>query len=211
MSTEINWAALTAWLRAQGIGATITDVRPLSGGTQNRVLGLQIDDRRLVLRCPPLHPRPSSNRTMLRESAVLTTLANTAVPHPRLVAACEDLDVLGMACYLMEEVDGFNPGEQLSATYASDAGIRHESGLAIARALAELGEVDPTDTPMTRYQRSGSFLARQVDQWRAQLHSYTEQFAHPADSLPHIDLTAEWLLTNQPPDPRPGIMHGDFT
>ncbi|MBS9376045.1 hypothetical protein GON09_005066 [Rhodococcus sp. B50] len=41
---------------------------------------------------------------MLRESAVLTALAGTDVPHPRLVATCEDLEVLGMAFYLMEEV-----------------------------------------------------------------------------------------------------------
>lgn len=210
MSIEINWTALTNWLRAQGLGTTIIDACPLTGGTQNRVLRLRVDDSTMVLRCPPLHPRPSSNRTMQREAAVLTTLASTGIPHPTLIATCDDLEVLGMAFYLMEEVDGFNPGEEVSDTYLADGTIRHEAGLAIARALAALGEIDAAPTSMAQYRRPGSFLSRQVDQWRSQLASYSEQSGYPAHSLPHVDTTAEWLIANRPPDAPSGIMHGDF-
>ena len=80
-------AALTEWVRAQGLGKTVTDVVPLTGGSQNIVVRLTIDGRPLVLRRPPPHPRPNGDRTMQREIAVLHTLADSAVPHPRLVAA----------------------------------------------------------------------------------------------------------------------------
>lgn len=207
---EIDRAALTAWIREQGIGTTVSDLQPLTGGTQNRVLRLRVDDRKLVLRCPPLHPRPSSNRTMLREIAVLSTLTDTSVPHPRLVAGCEDLDVLGTVFYLMDEVDGFNPGEEIAARYESDPEVRHESGLAVARALARLSAVDPAGTPMAALERPGGFLSRQVDQWRGRLDEYSATGAYRADSLPGVDRIADWLRARRPRDAAPGIMHGDF-
>ncbi len=60
-------AALRVWVRAQGLGTTVTDVVPLAGGSQNVVVRLKIDGRSLVLRRPPPHPRPNSDRTMQRE------------------------------------------------------------------------------------------------------------------------------------------------
>ena len=102
-------------MRAQGVGSRVSDVEPLAGGTQNVVVRLRVDGRPLVLRRPPPHPRPNSNRTMLREIAVLRTLAGGTAPHPEIVAACEDLDVLGVVFYLMEDVAGFNPAGGLSS------------------------------------------------------------------------------------------------
>ncbi|MGZ6778314.1 MAG: phosphotransferase family protein, partial [Mycobacterium sp.] len=88
---EADQAALQAWVRHQGLGDTVTDVEPLTGGTQNIVVRIHIDGRPMVLRRPPLHPRPTSDKTMLREIAALRTLAGTAVPHPGFIAGCEDL------------------------------------------------------------------------------------------------------------------------
>ena len=119
--------ALDRWVRDRGVGSGVSDVAPLAGGTQNIVVRLTVDDRTLVLRRPPLHPRANSNRTMQREIAVLTTLAGSSVPHPRFVAGCEDLEVLGVVFYLMEDVDGFNPGTEVSDAYVRDAGLRHRS------------------------------------------------------------------------------------
>ena len=49
----------------------MTDVEPLTGGSQNIVVRLRVDGRPMVLRRPPQHPRPTSDKTMLREIAVL--------------------------------------------------------------------------------------------------------------------------------------------
>ena len=125
-------------MRGQGLGSTVTDVEPLAGGTQNIVVRLRVNDRRLVLRRPPPHPRANSNRTMQREIAVLRTLAGSGVPHPGFVAGCEDLAVLGVVFYLMEDVDGFNPGTDVAPAYAADPQMRHRVGLNYAAALAGL-------------------------------------------------------------------------
>ena len=144
---------------------------------------------------------------MLREIAALRTLAGTTVPHPGFIAGCEDLDVLGVVFYLMEEIDGFNPGSDMSEAYVRDAGMRHDVGLSYAASLAQLGNVAWEGKPLAELKRPGSFLERQVPQFLRLLESYRHDRYDP-ESLAVADL-AEWLQTNRPPDGEPGIMHGD--
>ena len=200
-------AALQRWVRNQGLGSTVSDVEPLAGGTQNIVVRLRVDGRAMVLRRPPAHPRPTSDKTMLREIAALRTLAGTPVPHPGFIAGCEDLDVLGLVFYLMEEVDGFNPGSEIAEAYVRDAGMRHQVGLSYAASLAQLGNVAWEGSPLAELKRPGSFLARQVPQFLRLLESYRHD-AYEPESLAVAEL-AEWLDADRPVDGEPGIMHGD--
>lgn len=201
-------AALQRWVRDQGIGTTVSDVQPLTGGSQNVVVRVHVDGQPMVLRRPPVHPRPNSNQTMQREIAVLRTLAGTSVPHPGFIAGCEDLHVLGVVFYLMEEVDGFNPGNEIAEGYVRDATWRHDVGPAYAASLAELGNAPWEDRPLAALKRPGSFLQRQVPQFLRLLESYRHD-NYPADSLPDVAGLAAWLEDNRPPDTEPGIMHGD--
>jgi aminoglycoside phosphotransferase (APT) family kinase protein len=200
-------AALQRWVRTQGLGATVSDVEPLAGGTQNIVVRLRVDGRAMVLRRPPPHPRPTSDKTMLREIAVLRTLAGTPVPHPGFIAGCEDLEVLGVVFYLMEEVDGFNPGNEMDAAYVRDAGMRHAVGLSYAGSLAQLGNVAWEGSPLAAIKRPGSFLERQVPQFLRLLESYRHEKYDPESLC--VNELASWLDTNRPPDGPPGIIHGD--
>ena len=206
--SNADQAALQRWVRQQGIGSTVTDVRPLTGGSQNIVVRLCVDGRPTVLRRPPAHPRPTSDKTMLREIAVLRTLAGTPVPHPGFIAGCDDLDVLGVVFYLMQEVDGFNPGNEMAEAYVRDAGMRHRVGLSYAASLAQLGNVAWEGSPLADIKRPGSFVARQVPQFLRLLESYRHENYAP-ESFPEVAELAEWLEANRPPDGEPGIMHGD--
>ncbi|WP_066902931.1 phosphotransferase family protein [Mycolicibacterium houstonense] len=205
--SDTDQDAIQRWLQDQGIGTTLTDVAPLTGGTQNIVVGMCVDGRRMVLRRPPLHPRPTSDKTMLREIAVLRTLAGSAVPHPGFIAACTDLDVIGVVFYLMEEVDGFNPGTEVAPAY-EDADLRHRVGLSYAASLAELGNVAWENSELAAIRRPGSFLARQIPQFLGLLESYRHDGYSP-ESLTGVGELAQWLEGNRPPDAEPGIMHGD--
>src|SRR6478736_2924076 len=200
-------AAVQRWVQQQGLGSAVTDVEPLTGGTQNIVVRIHLDGRPMVLRRPPLHPRPTSDKTMQREIAALRTLAGTDVPHPGFIAGCEDLDVLGVVFYLMEEIDGFNPGSDMSQAYVRDAGMRHDVGLSYAASLAQLGNVEWEGKPLAALKRPGSFLERQVPQFLRLLESYRHERYSP-ESLAVTEL-AEWLEANRPQDGKPGIMHGD--
>lgn len=200
--------ALRAWVRGVGLGDDVTDVRPLAGGSQNIVLHLRIDDRPMVLRRPPVHPRATSDKTMLREIAVLRTLTGTDVPHPGFIAGCDDLDVLGVVFYLMEEVDGFNPGTTVSQAYVADPTWRHRVGLSYAASLARLGQVTWEGSPLAAIRKPGSFLERQVPQFLGLLESYRHERYDPG-SLNGVPQLAGWLDQHRPADGEPGIMHGD--
>lgn len=200
--------ALQGWLRQQRLGSTVSDVEPLTGGSQNVVVRLRVDGRPMVLRRPPVHPRPNSNKTMQREIAVLQTLAGTPVPHPGFIAGCEDLDVLGVVFYLMDEVDGFNPGNEMAEAYVRDAALRHDVGLAFAASLAQLGNVSWQGSALAALKRPGSFLERQVPQFLRLLESYRHEKYSP-ESLPEVGELAGWLQDRRPADAESGIMHGD--
>ncbi|MGH3555582.1 MAG: phosphotransferase, partial [Mycobacterium sp.] len=88
----------------QGLGeGPLDDVSGITGGTQNIMLRFSRSGRPYVLRRGPRHLRPRSNVSILRETQVLAALAGTDVPHPHLIAACDDPGVLGDAVfYLME-------------------------------------------------------------------------------------------------------------
>src|SRR5262245_60650390 len=170
--SEDDQAAVQRWVADQRLGSQITDVAPLTGGTQNIVVRLSVDGCRMVLRRPPLHPRPTSDKTMLREIAALRTLAGTPVPHPGFIAGCDDLDVLGVVFYLMEEVDGFNPGSEIDEAYVRDPAMRYQVGLSYAASLAQLGNVAWEGSPLAELKRPGSFLQRQVPQFLRLLEGY---------------------------------------
>ena len=100
----VDVEVLRGWMDERGLGAgPLEDLTPLVGGTQNLLLRFVRDGRSYVLRRPPEHKRRNSDETMRRESRVLAALAGSDVPHPALIAAEPDIDVLGAAFYLMED------------------------------------------------------------------------------------------------------------
>lgn len=212
MIEGINLAALEGWMDAQGVGTgPIAEARLLSGGTQNILMRFRRGDAAYVLRRPPPVPRANSNDTMRREARVLAALDGSAVPHPRLIAACSDEEVLGVAFYLMEPVEGFNPTEGLPELHANDADARHRIGLSMVEAIAALGAIDYRAVGLDGFGKPDNYLERQVGRWRAQLAGYADLPGWPGPgAIPGVDRVASWLDAHRPADFHPGIIHGDF-
>jgi aminoglycoside phosphotransferase (APT) family kinase protein len=208
----VDLARLTAWMDAQELGSgPIHDVTALGGGTQNILLRFTRAGRSYVLRRPPLHKRANSDETMRREARVLAALAGTDVPHPGLIAACPDEDVLGAAFYLMEPVDGVNPTLGLPPTWGGDQSQRHAFGLSMADALAAVGAVDHVAVGLGDLGRAEGFLERQVARWGAHLASYSQLPGY--GPVPRIGGTGEvgrWLDVHRPAAWTPGLLHGDY-
>lgn len=212
MIEGVDLAALERWMDAQGVGAgPIADAQLLSGGTQNILMRFRRGDAAYVLRRPPPVPRANSNDTMRREARVLAALDGTAVPHPRLIAACIEEHVLGVAFYLMEPVEGYNPTQGLSALHANDAAARHRIGLSMVEAIAALGAIDYRAVGLDGFGKPDNYLERQVGRWKAQLAGYTDLPGWPGPgAIPGVDRVACWLDAHLPAGYRPGIIHGDF-
>lgn len=204
--------ALSKWMETQGLGSdSIEGVTPLAGGTQNILLRFRRGGRDFVLRHPPEHPRPNSNETMRREAQLLAAIAETDVPHPRLIAACGDESVLGAAFYLMEPIEGFNPVAGMPALHARSAEIQNGMGLSLVEGIAKLGALDHHALGLSGFGRPDNYLERQVSRWRTQLESYGE-FAgwEGAAALGDVERIGRWLDANRPATFQPGIIHGDY-
>ncbi len=203
---------VAAWMSGQGLGeGPLEDVSEISGGTQNILRKFVRSGRPYVFRRGPEHLRPVSNKVILRETRVLAALAGSDVPHPRLIAVCEDTSVLGDAVfYLMEPIDGFNAGSELPALHAGDPAIRFEMGLSMADALARLGAVDHVAVGLADFGKPEGFLERQVPRWRSELDSYSGFDDYPGPQIPGLDDVAGWLAERTPTAWKPGIMHGDY-
>jgi aminoglycoside phosphotransferase (APT) family kinase protein len=182
----------------------------IAGGTQNILLLFERSGRRYVLRRPPLHKRANSDETMRREARVLGALAGSDVPHPGLIAAEPDPEVLGASFYLMEPVDGFNVTLGMPEPFASKPSWQHEMGLSMADAIASLAAVDHVAVGLGDLGKFEGWAERQVGRWRTQLDSYSELPGYGGPDLPGVDRIGEWLDAHRPPTVQAGLMHGDF-
>ena len=203
---------LAAWMDERSLeSGPIQDPRRPPGGTQNLLLQFRRGDRTYMLRRPPPHPQMNGSQTMRREARVLAALEGTDVPHPPLIAACPDDDVLGAAFYLMAPVEGFNPTMGLPAKHAGDPSIRRAMGLALVDGIAALGRFDPFAAGLSDLGRAEGFLERQVGRWKKQLAGYAEYEGWTGPrSIEGVDDLARWLEAHQPRSFKPGLIHGDY-
>ncbi|MBU6316000.1 MAG: phosphotransferase family protein [Acidobacteria bacterium] len=206
----MNLDALQHWMDARGLGeGALLHVESIAGGTQNVLLRFERSGRRYVFRRPPLHKRANSDETMRREARVLAALAGSGVPHPALIAAEPDPEVLGAAFYLMEPIDGFNPTLGLPAAYSAE-GWQREMGLSMADGIAALAAVDHEAVGLADLGRFEGWAERQVGRWRKQLDSYSELPGYPGPQIPGVDEVGRWLDEHRPARVSAGLMHGDF-
>jgi aminoglycoside phosphotransferase (APT) family kinase protein len=209
--TGVDLDRLATWMDEQGLpSGPITHVERLTGGTQNILLRFRRNGNDYVLRRPPIHKRAKSDETMRREARVLAALRNSPVPHPGLIAACGDVDVLGCAFYLMEPIDGFNPASGLPAPHRNDPAIRHQMGLAMVDAAAAMSKVDVDAAGIGDLGRREGYLERQSARWQSQLESYRELPGYAGLELSSVDAVGQWLDRNRPSSWQPGLVHGDF-
>jgi aminoglycoside phosphotransferase (APT) family kinase protein len=207
----VDISVLEAWLREQGHGSgPISDVRALTGGTQNILLAFDFGGRSMVLRRPPEHAQTDGSVVIQREARLLKALGSTDVPHPRFICACDEPELLGAFFYIMEAVDGFNAHQQLPAPFCNDPALRNRMALALVDRIADLGLQDHIALGLEDFGRPAGFLGRQVKRWRTQLEGYGRYAGWPgAAGLGDIDGVGRWLDEHMPLVQPPGIIHGD--
>lgn len=202
----IDVGRLTKWMGAAGLASgPIEALEEIGGGTQNILVRFRAGREQYVLRRPPADADRADDR-MLREARVLGLLADSEVPHARLVATCHDPDVLGCGFYLMEPVEGFNP--TVMPPFPGDQERQHRLGLAMVDGLAAMSHVDVSTAQDLG--RPAGWVKRQTCRWRKQLASYEQFEGYRGGQLDGVDLVTGWLDRNPPYDSRIGLIHGDF-
>jgi aminoglycoside phosphotransferase (APT) family kinase protein len=181
----------------------LTGIQLISGGRSNLTYRLDLGDRMLVLRRPPLgHVLPTAH-DMSREYRVLTALSGTAIPVPFPVAFCADPDVVGAPFYLMRYVDGevlrtSEDGAHLTPGQASQLSER------LVEMLAAIHAVDTGAVGLTGFGRPDGYLARQLARWQRQWElSATRE-------MPGYDSLVQRLTAGLPRSAEGTLVHGDY-
>ena len=186
----VDLGILRSWMDDRSLGdGDLSELELIAGGTQNVLLRFLRSGRSYVLRRPPVHKRDNSDETMRREARVLAALADTRVPHPALIAAEPDPEVIGAAFYLMEPVDGFNPTLGLPPRFRDDPEWQRSMGLSMADAIAALASVDHVAVGLADLGRFDGWAERQVGRWRKQLDGYSQLSGYDG---PHLPGSTRW-------------------
>jgi aminoglycoside phosphotransferase (APT) family kinase protein len=133
---------------------------------------------------------------------VLSALAGTAVPVPRVFLLCDDDAVIGQMFYLMEYIEGRVFVDRL----LPDCEPAERAALydAMNATLAELHKLDVAKLGLSDFGRPTGFVARQVSRWGKQWE------ASKTEDVPDMDRVIAWLAAHVPDGDEIAISHGDF-
>ena len=139
----------------------------IGGGQSNPTFFVSFDNRALVLRKQPAGAKllPSAH-AVDREHRVMSALAATDVPVPKMVLFHAERDVVGTPFYMMERLPG-----RVFAQYAlpgMEPAERRVIYLAMADTMARLHKVDWAAIGLADYGRAGGYFTRQLARWSKQ-------------------------------------------
>jgi aminoglycoside phosphotransferase (APT) family kinase protein len=179
-------------------------VELIAGGKSNLTYRVDSAAGSAVLRRPPLgHVLPTAH-DMVREHTVMSALAGTQVPVPRMLHLCTDVEVLGQPFYVMERVEGHVCRVDLPPGYADAPAQRRAIGEGLVDVLAALHEVAPDEVGLSGFGRPDGYLERQVRRWVKQWDA-TRIDGHEA-----LDALAADLAAGLPVTQRSTVVHGDY-
>jgi len=194
--------SLARWMLALGIDVSEPlQIDRIGIGQSNLTFRVgDADGRRWVLRRPPLATLLASAHDVAREARILSALADTAVPVPRVYGLTSFGDAPAV---LMEFVDGLVV-DRVPVAEAMSLQHRHAIGVELARTLATIHAVDLDSTGLTGLASHESYARRQLRRWSAQWQQSRTR------ELPALDSLTERLLAAVPEQRTVTLVHGDF-
>ncbi len=199
---------MATWLRAHAapelahLAEGEPTVRQFPGGASNLTYLLRYPAGDLILRRPPTGTKARSAHDMRREHDIQAALRPVFPLVARMVAFCDDPDVIGSDFYVMERLEGVIPRRDLPFALApAEVSRLCESAYDV---LVRLHSVDVAAAGLAGLGRGEGYVARQVAGW-------TERFARARtdDTGDWRDLT-RWLDAEQPADVASCLIHNDF-
>ena len=195
--------ALASYLRGRlpGFDGEL-EIRQFQGGQSNPTFHLRTAGGEYVLRKKPPGKLLPRAHEVEREHRVMSALAASDVPVPRMRLLCQDESVIGTTFFVMDYVPGrifHDPG--LRELAPTDRAAIYED---LARVLAALHRVDWRAAGLDGFGKPDGYMQRQVALWTRQWQ------AARVEDMPTMDMLAQWLPEHLPPDEPACIAHGDY-
>jgi aminoglycoside phosphotransferase (APT) family kinase protein len=201
----VDYRELTAWLGTLDADlAPPVTARRLGVGQSNLTYILSdAAGHRWVLRRPPVGHLLNSAHDVLREARILSALASTSVPVPRIYGVAQAAEVGDAPLVLMEFVDGVVIGD-VSASRSLPARARHSAGIALAETLGRIHAVDLGTVNLADLASHSPYAQRQLKRWSGQWErSKTRELAE-------LDSLTRRLRAAVPPPRELTLVHGDL-
>lgn len=203
---ELNEVTLKNYLfqnqLIENIGSEL-DVTQFSTGFSNLTYLLQIENKELVLRRPPVGAIKRGH-DMGREFKVLSGLNKAFTKVPKVYVYTENTEIIGASFYVMEKIDGII----LSAKEAYKRQIAPKDFSTIADkwldTFVELHQVDYNAIGLGDLGKPEGYVERQVRNW-------SKQYLKAAtDDIPLAAKVMTWLEANQPKTYDFSLIHNDY-
>lgn len=179
------------------------EVAQFASGYSNLTYLIRAGGWQGVLRRPPVGSEVATAHDMVREAKVLAALAASTPLVPRLLAVCEDREVLGAPFFVMERVEGIilrrDPPLDLAFGPERAAAI----GAAFVDTLATLHQLPAGDFGIGRPE---GYARRQLEGWIGRWHRAADGSQPPADRI--AKLLSQRL--DAFPETAPALVHNDF-
>ena len=198
---ELDLVKLGEWLKSQNLPWQPLSQQQFPRGHSNLTYLVRVGDRELVLRRPPFGSKVKHAHDMGREGKILQKMHPVFPLAPKVVALCEDPEVLGSPFYLMEPIHGSilrgpNPKERPTPEQT------RALSKALVHTLASLHAVDWRAAGLEG--KPEGFVRRQVEGWTKRWHDAK------TEEVPVADEVAKWLNERIPPESGHAFIHNDF-
>jgi aminoglycoside phosphotransferase (APT) family kinase protein len=202
---ELDLVALESYLRSVVPDSEgPIDVRQFPSGASNLTYQLDIGDRQLILRRPPIGTKAKSAHDMSREVRVMTALRESYPYVPRVVAFCDDQDVLGCDFYLMQRIPGIILRRELPRGLILSEEETHRLCTNVLDRLIDLHSIDYEAAGLGDFGKPAGYVERQILGW-------SDRFVKArTPNAPSYEKVMGWLRERMPPEVGHCVIHGDY-
>jgi aminoglycoside phosphotransferase (APT) family kinase protein len=180
------------------------EVMQFSGGASNLTYLLRYPEGDLILRRPPPGVKAASAHDMAREFRIQEALEPVFPYVPKMVALCQDREVIGSDFYVMERVEGTILRSRIPPELNLDRAATRRLCESAIDTLVELHAIDPQATGLGSFGKGPGYVARQVEGW-------SERYrAARTWNVPRFERVMRWLAERQPDDVGLRVIHNDF-
>ena len=207
--------ALAAWLEKnlEGFKGPLA-VEMFKGGQSNPTYKLVTPSQSYVMRAKPgpVAKLLPSAHAVEREFKVMSGLAGTDVPVPRMYCMCEDEAIIGRAFYVMEFMQGRVLWDQSLPGFSNAERAAHYDEM--NRVIAALHTVDFTARGLADYGKPGNYFERQIGRWSKQYKASADGTGELSQPIEAMERLIDWLPAHMPASARDeskvSIVHGDY-
>ena len=201
----LDQAALAPYLEANIPGFSgLAAIEKFKSGQSNPTYLMTAASGRYVLRAKPPGQLLKSAHQVDREFTVMSALAGTAVPVPRMLHLSAEDSPIGRMFYVMDFLDGrifWDP----ALPEARDNDERAAIYDAMNVTLAAMHDVDVEAVGLGDFGRPGNYFERQLARWTSQYR------ASETGTVADMDRLISWLEKHMPADDgRVSLVHGDY-